>query len=170
MLGLDDLEIERGVLDLVATEVLSGHNAGGAHEREEENPENASKHGDPRLGGADQQLRCIVPEALQLVEGAGLRVKQMDYEVHEVEQNPPAAGEALDVMRVVALAVELVHDRFRDAADMGIRRSGRDDEEVGGVRQAPQVEYHELTALQIVDGIERQAQGLRDLGSHWAGP
>jgi hypothetical protein len=94
----------------------------------------------------------------------------MDHEVHEVEQDPPAAGEALDVMRAVPLAIELLHDGFRDPADVGVRCSGRDHEEVGGVRQAPQVEYHELAPLQIDDGIQRQAQGLRDLGRHRAGP
>ena len=71
-------------------------------------------------------------------------------------------------MRVMALPVELLHDRFGDAADVGVGRSGRDDEEVGGIGQPPQVEYHQLTALQILDGVQRQAQRLGNPGRHRA--
>ncbi len=68
----------------------------------------ASKHGDLSLGGADQELRCIVPEPLELIEGAGLRVEQMDHEIHEVEQHPAAAGQSFHVMGVMPLPVELL--------------------------------------------------------------
>jgi hypothetical protein len=43
---LDDLEIEIGVLDLVPAEVLGGQNTGRAHERDSQDPDDASKHGD----------------------------------------------------------------------------------------------------------------------------
>jgi hypothetical protein len=85
MLGLDDLEIEVGVLDLIAPEVLGGEKPGHAQEEGEQGRSGASKHGDLSLGGADQQLRCVVPEALELVERAGLGVEQVDHEIHEVE-------------------------------------------------------------------------------------
>src|SRR2546428_42476 len=70
MLGLDDLEIEVGVLDLVPAEVLGGEETWHADEQGEQGRCSASKHGDLSLGGADQQLRCVAPEPLELVERA----------------------------------------------------------------------------------------------------
>src|SRR5688572_27281258 len=70
-------------------------------------------------GGADQQLRGIVPEALELVERASLGMEEVDHEVHEIEQYPPAAVEAFDVVRPVSPSAELLDDRLGDAADVG---------------------------------------------------
>src|SRR5688500_14032583 len=78
--------------------------------------------------GADQQLRCIVPEALELIERAGLGMEQVTDEVHEVDQHPASAGQALDVVGGMSPPVELLDDRFRDAADVGIGSPGSDHE------------------------------------------
>ena len=69
-------------------------------------------------------------------------------------------------MRVVSLAVQLLHDRFGNTANVGIRGAGRDDEEISGVRQATQVEYHQLTALQIGDRVQRQAKRFGNARRH----
>jgi hypothetical protein len=84
VLGLDDLEIELAVLDPVAPEIL-GVEESRREQQEEECREGASEHNYLDLGRADQQLGCIVPETLELVKRAGLRVKQMNHEIDEVE-------------------------------------------------------------------------------------
>src|SRR5688572_6310972 len=85
--------------------------------------------------GADQQLRGIVPQSLELVERAGLGMEEMDHEVHEIEQHPAAAGESFDMVGVVSPAVELLDHRLRDAADVRVGGARRDHEVVGGVGQ-----------------------------------
>ena len=47
---------------------------------------------------------------------------------------------------------------------MSVRSAGRNDEEIGGVVQSPKVEHHELAALQIMNGVQRQAERLRIRG------
>src|SRR5690349_20171726 len=108
-------------------------------------------------GGAGEQLRGIVPQALELIKRAGLGMKEVDDEVHEVQQHPPSARETLDVVGVVTAAVELVHHRLGDAADVGIRRARGDHEEIGRIGKPAQIEYHEIVALQVLNRAQRQA-------------
>jgi hypothetical protein len=84
----------------------------------------------------------------------------VDHEIHEVEQDPPAAGEPFHVVGVVTAAAQLLDDRFGDAADVRVRGTGSDDEIVGSVGQSTQIEYHELIALQVLDGVQGQAERL----------
>src|SRR5918994_1328967 len=76
------------------------------------------------LGGADQQLGCIVPEPLELVERASLRVEQVNDKIHEIEQDPTAAGQSLDMVGMVSAPVQLFHHRLRDASDVSVGGAG----------------------------------------------
>jgi hypothetical protein len=164
MFGLNDLEIEGAVLDLVAPEVL-GAEESRREQEEEKGRGDATEHNDLDLGRADQQLGCIVPEPLELVEGARLRVKQVDHEIHEIEQYPASAVESLDVVGVMAPAIQLLHHRFRDATDVSIGRAGGNDEIVGCIIQAAEIEHHELIAFEVQDSVQRQAKRLGRLGN-----
>jgi hypothetical protein len=65
--GMDDLEIEVAVLNLVAPEVLGGQQSG-RKKKKEKSRDGAWEHNDLGLRRADQQLGCIVPETLELIE------------------------------------------------------------------------------------------------------
>src|SRR3954463_14631190 len=110
------------------------------------------------LGSTDQQLRCVVPQPLQLIEGSGLGVKEVDDEIHEVEQNPAATGQTLDVVCVMTATVQLFHDRLSDTAHVSVRGPRRDHEEIGGIIQAAKVEHNQMISLQILYRIQRQSQ------------
>ena len=87
-------------------------------------------------------------------------MEQVNHEIHEVEQHPAAAVQPFDVMGVMSAAVQLLHDRLRDAADVGVGSAGGDDEEIGGVVEAAKVQYDQLIALQILYGVQGQAKRL----------
>ena len=63
---------------------------GNAAEQNQGERETTNHEHTRRLLGAGLELRRIAPEPLELIEAAGLRVKQVDHEVHEVEQHPPS--------------------------------------------------------------------------------
>src|SRR5918992_5501170 len=115
------------------------------------------------LGGADEQLGCVIPESLQLIKRASLRVEHVDYEIHEIEQDPPASIQPFDMVGMVAAAVQLFHHRLRDAADVCIGGAGCDDEVIGRVVQPTKIQYDEVTSLQILYGVQSQAKCLRRL-------
>ena len=62
-------------------------------------------------------------------------------------------------MRVVALLAQRVHHRVGDAADMGVGRARRDDEEVGRIAHWPQVEHHQPARLAVLGGLHRLRHG-----------
>ena len=101
VLGLEHLEIERA-----STGPCSGRSTAraarpGARQRAAaaRTPEMRRIMSIPRPGQEPiRQRRRILPEPLQLVERSRLRVKQVDHEIHEIEQHPAAAGQSLDVV------------------------------------------------------------------------
>src|SRR3954452_15183185 len=96
------------------------------------------------LGSTDQQLRGVVPQPLQLIEGSGLGVKEVDDEVHEVEQHPAATRQTLYVVRVVTATVQFFHDRLGDTAHVSVRGARGYHEEIGGIIQAAKVEDNQM--------------------------
>ena len=71
----------------------------------------------------------------------------MDHEVHEVNQNPAAGWQTLDVMRSVALPLARLQYMFCQGPDMRVRRSGRDDKVVSGIADPAEVKDHDVSRL-----------------------
>ena len=88
-------------------------------------------------------------------------MKEVDDEIHEVEQNPAPIVQTLNVVRVVTASVQLFHDRLGDTADVSVRSSRSDHEKVGGIIQAAKVEHNQVISLQILYRIQRQSQRFR---------
>src|SRR4051812_18895401 len=88
-------------------------------------------------------------------------MKEVNDEIHEVQQHPAAAVQSLDMVSVVPTAIQLVHDRLRDASDVGIRGARGDHEIICCIIQAAKIEYDQLITLQILYGIESQPECFR---------
>jgi hypothetical protein len=94
-------------------------------------------------------LLGVSPEAFELVEVAQGRMKDVDDEIHEVEQNPPAALESFHVVCGRSFLLHPFHDVLADRASMRVGGSTGDDEEVGHVRHSSQVEEDDVLCLRV---------------------
>ena len=101
VLGVDDLEVELGVHDPVLAEILRRRDGVRGRTARASRTEGPQGHERPEQVTGAGERRGIVPESLELVERPRLRVKEVDHEIHEVEQHPAAGGQSLDVVRVL---------------------------------------------------------------------
>src|SRR5450756_2880157 len=75
--------------------------------------------------------RAVLPEALELVVGPLLLMLDVDDDVREVDQHPPAVAFAFPAHRLDAELAKLVLDVVDDRADLTVVGSRRQNEDVG---------------------------------------
>lgn len=104
------------------------------------------------------QDRGVRPQPFQLVVLPQRRVEHVDDDVDEVQQCPPARPDTLRVVRLSAGALHGPHDAFGQRADVRIRGSGGDDEDVRRIAQAAKVQNDDVLRLVSVQRLEREAK------------
>jgi hypothetical protein len=105
----------------------------------------------------------ISPQVLELVEDARLWVEDVHHEVDVVEQNPPPAGEPLDVSRGHVLGVEPLRDAVGDGLHVRVGRAAHHDEPVRGGRDPSQIQHDHVLRLAIERELDRAADVLRQM-------
>jgi len=99
--------------------------------------------------------RRVAPQPLEPVEAPLLRDEHVDNEVDVVHQDPLSAPRALDVGRATReLALEPFLDRARDRGDLAVRGPVTNQEVIGDVAQAAQVEDDDLLRLLVLRGLD----------------
>jgi hypothetical protein len=111
------------------------------------------------LGNLDP--RSVGPEPFQVVELPGLVVEEVDDEVPIVEQYPLAVLDTLTAQHPLRLQLGL--DLVHQAAQMGARRAGGDDEQVGEDEEVGNVQDGGLFTLLLDDGGNRLPCGFDGL-------
>ena len=81
----------------------------------------------------------IPPEFFQPVKSSGLPMKDMDDNVDVIEQNPLPVRQAFGVPRADADLMRPVCNAVRDGLHLNIGIGRTDDEEIGHVRQLPEI-------------------------------
>ena len=76
-------------------------------------------------------------------------MKDVDDEIHVVQQDPTSLGQSFHMMGLETGGRECRHEMFRHPPHMGVRRSRHDHEIVGGRAQAAQVQYYRIYRLAI---------------------
>ena len=84
-------------------------------------------------------------------------MEQMHDEIDEIEQNPTTLTETFDVVGSSSELLHLFYDVLPDRAHVRVRRPTPDNEEVGHIRHAAQIEQHDVVRLVI------QTDGCRAL-------
>lgn len=82
----------------------------------------------------------------------------MHDHVDEVEQRPAARANALGVVRPPAGLIHGLHHAFGQGADMGIRGSGGDDEDVCRIADAAEVQNDDILRLMGLQRLEAEAK------------
>src|SRR5665647_6153 len=95
--------------------------------------------------------RAVLPEALELVVGPLLLMLDVDDDVREVAQHPPAVAFAFPAHRLDAELAKLVLDVVDDRADLTVVGSRRQNEDVGERKLLTDVQSDDL-AGQLVRG------------------
>jgi hypothetical protein len=87
----------------------------------------------------------------------------MDHEVDVVEEDPAALLEPLDGLHLQSLGLEGIDDALCGGAHMGIGGAAGDEEEVGHVGHASQIEAHDVLRLGVAEGDGGAADGTEDV-------
>lgn len=85
-------------------------------------------------------------------------MKQVHYEIHEIEEYPATGPNALDMMRRLPGLVHCLYDTIGKPSYVCIRRAGRDNEKIGGVAETTQVENLHADSFAILDGTDGGTQ------------
>ena len=83
-------------------------------------------------------------------------MKQVNDAIDEIEQRPTTSLHPLYVMRFDPAAGERLEYSLGQRAHVGIRGSGCDDEQIGGVRDQPQIQHNNVMGLVIFEGPHDQ--------------
>src|SRR6185437_10079066 len=111
--------------------------------------------------------RCFTPEPLQLIEISELGMEEMHYEVHVVEQHPPALRQSFHVVGLVLPTKR--HQMIRHAPHVCVGGSRRDHEVVRRFRQSPEVQYDYLYRFPVRQSFEDGPEPLQSGGRFPAG-
>ena len=87
-------------------------------------------------------------------------MEQVNDEIDEVEQDPAPGGDPLDMMGLDPPFGEPLENQIGDSSDVSIRGPGGNHEVIGGVRQAPKIQGHDVTGFAIVDRREGGPNGI----------
>ena len=101
-------------------------------------------------GGLPVDRRGVAPEHFELVVGAGLAAEDVADDVDEVDEDPAAAGLALDAELLDPLLLEVGPDPLGDGPELPLAGAGAQDEEVGDLGQLAQVEDQDVLGLELV--------------------
>ena len=98
-------------------------------------------------------------------------MKDVHDEIDEVEEDPAALFESLDVMCGRTFFLQIFYHVLTDGTDVSVRRAARDDEKIRHVGDTPQIQKDDILSLIIqrdLRGALRQRQGIRcrRSGSH----
>jgi hypothetical protein len=115
----------------------------------------ASRAGRAFHRAAQGDARGVTPKALESVELPLLVDEHVDDDVDEVHQDPVGDAAALDVLRLAAALVEQpLFDRVGDRKCLASRRSVTDDEVVGEMAEAPQIENENVFGFLVASGVD----------------
>lgn len=89
-------------------------------------------------------------------------MEQVDDQVHKVEEHPTPALHPFDMVGRHPGGIHGADNSIGNPADVCIRRAGRNDEVIGGIAQATQVDHLKLDTLAVIDGVHRQSQCGRE--------
>jgi hypothetical protein len=93
-------------------------------------------------------------------------MEDVDHEVHEVEQRPTAASDALDMVRAATARFHGFEDPLREGAHVRIRRSRRDDEVIGRVADGAEIQQQNIHTAVFLEGanggVELPLSGAAD--------
>src|ERR1700730_15366680 len=101
------------------------------------------------------QARGIQPQILERIEGAGLRIEEMDDDVAVVLHHPFAGFIALDAEALLSLGSQRRIDLFGDGMNLSSAGRRGDDEEVVERCDSPHVEDEDVACLVV--GSHRSA-------------
>lgn len=76
-------------------------------------------------------------------------MKDVHDNVDEIQEHPPALRHALYVKNRTTRGLHILDDSLRNAANVGVRRAGRDDEIVGHVGHPVQIEHHDVVCIDV---------------------
>jgi len=76
-------------------------------------------------------------------------MEYVDYEVHKVEQNPSALLNTLDMVYPYAFFLELGDEVLANCADVRVGSPTRDNEIICHVRDAGQIEKHDVIRFHV---------------------
>ena len=91
------------------------------------------------------EARCVLPQLLETVVGAFVRVENVDDHIGVIRDHPLARREAIDRVRLHAVllaqpVLQIVQDRFQ----MRFARAGADHEKIGEAGQLAQIERDDV--------------------------
>lgn len=104
------------------------------------------------------QRRGIRPEALELVVLPQRRVEDVDNDADEIQQCPATCPDAFGVVCVTTPVLDRLLHAFGERADMGIRRSRGNDEEIGGIADLTEVEHDDVLRLVVIECADGEAK------------
>jgi len=97
----------------------------------------------------------VSPESLDSVKGSFLADEDVNHEVEVVHEHPLGPLTALDVRRFQPVVPdEPFLDGVGDRQNLAIRRTVADDEVVGDVAQAVEIEDDDLLRLSVSGGVD----------------
>jgi len=101
------------------------------------------------------EARRVAPQPLEGVEAALFFHEHVHHEVDVVQKDPLPLAPSLHVVRFeVQLTAQALFHRLRDGEDLTVRASVADDEVVGDVAQAPEVQDDNLLGLPVPRGLD----------------
>ena len=105
------------------------------------------------------EARGVAPEVLEGVEAAFLSMEDVDDDVAVIDDDPMAHGVAIDcVGRDAVIVLEALHDLAGDSLEVRLGGAATNDEEIGEVRYASQIDRNDVLRL-FIGGQLRAARG-----------
>ena len=77
----------------------------------------------------------------------------MHHDIDEVHQDPIGNAAALDMLRLAAFFEQAHFDRIGDRQGLPRRRSMADDEIIGEMAEAAQIEHEDVLSLLVESGL-----------------
>jgi hypothetical protein len=103
-----------------------------------------------------QVARVHRPDLLDIVVAANLRAEEVDDDVADVDQDPIAVRQALDLGAAVAGVLEGAQQVIRHGADVTMRAPGGDDQTVGEGAFVLEIDEDDVLGLVVIQAAEDQ--------------
>src|SRR5690606_270925 len=101
------------------------------------------------------------PHLLDIVEGTGFRMEDVDDDVAGVDQHPIAMRQAFNADIATACRLEVVEQPIGDGADMALRSARGNDHEIAENGFADEIDRNDVLSFCLFEAFEDHFQGVR---------
>ena len=103
------------------------------------------------IGSLPLDVICISPEHFKIVVCPCVGLEEVDHDVDEVDQEPCCAGVDAFAKGVELVLLGEIFNVFDHAFHLAIRGAAADDDEIGDLADAADIEHEDVFALVVIE-------------------